>query len=296
MIAFNFNIHFQDEPSLNDHADGTKATINVVQSKNQSLFDQLTIKSDYLPLSGRNARYGAEKTFEECSNGCTWGVEVQGVISFVWNRGEHTITYLQHEMFTTRLLQFWVLHTILPMLLTLEGSYTILHAGAIEIDDKVVVFSAESFGGKSTLIDFFLKQGHNLLSDDTLGVYKKEGSFMAVTSYPFHRPYREVESLGYKTMHVVKSPKPIEAIYLLTKSACDAEIRVEEVHGVIKYKALHDSNFINYDFLKEQRFKFFTQMANEISVFKITIPWMLERIPAVYSAIINHVNGNKRRS
>ncbi len=288
MIAFNYNINFQDEPSLNDIFDPTKETITITQSDDANLFSNLAVKSAYLPLSGRDARYGAEEAFERCLKGCAWGVEVKGVLSIVWKRGEHRIVYLPHAGFTPQLLAFWMLHTILPMLLTLEERYSILHVGSVEVKGKPIIFSADSFGGKSTLTDFFIQQGHTLLSDDTLGVYKEKDTYMAVASYPFHRPYREAESLGYKTTNVLHEPKPIDAVYILEKVEADAEVHIETLRGVSKYKAFHMSNFINFDFLKQQRFEVFSKMANTIVVYKVTVPWDIERLFEVYKAIVEN--------
>jgi len=289
MIAFNFNIHFQDESLLDDGIyESNKKNIYITRSDDTDIFNALAIKSEYLPMSNREASYGAQRAHGECKAGCRWGVDVKGVMSVVWRCGEHTIEYLPQKEYTPELLQFWVLHTILPMMFSLDETYTILHVGAVEVKGKPVLFSAESFGGKSTMTDYFLKQDHTLLSDDTLGVYEEQGSFMAVASYPFHRPYREAESLGYKVTNVMQEPKPLKAVYLLEKSEANAEVVIEEVKGMDKYRAFHFSTFINFDFLKEQRFKTLSKMANNIPVYKVTVPWDLERLPEVYTHIVEH--------
>jgi len=289
VIAFNFNIHFRDEPSLDDGIyDNSKKNIYITRSNDTHIFSDLAIKSEYLPISGREACYGAQRAYAECKVGCQWGVDVQALVSFVWRCGEHTIAYIPDKEYTPELLQFWVLHTIIPMMLSLDETYNILHVGAVEVQDRPILFSAESFGGKSTMTDYFLKQGHKLVSDDTLGVYEEQGVFMAVASYPFHRPYREAESLGYKVIDVMKEPKPLNAVYLLEKAEADAEIMIEEVKGMDKYRAFHFSTFINFDFLKAQRFKTLGKMANTVPVYKVTVPWNLERLHEVYAHIVEH--------
>ena len=290
MIAFNFNIHFKDESSLDDGiSDTTKTDLFITLSQDTKLFEQLSHRSEYLEMSGRMAAYGAEQVYSECREGCQWGVDVQGVLSILWYSGAQSITYIPQEGYSPELLQFWVLHTILPMKLALENTYDILHVGAVEVAGAPIIFSAESFGGKSTMTDFFIQQGHALLSDDTLGVYREDDTFMAVASYPFHRPYREAESLGYKVTHVTTEPKPIKAFFLLEKGTPDATVSIREVKGIKKYRAFHFSTFVNFDFLKEARFKRLSAMAQSIPVYEVTVPWNLERLPEVYKAITKHV-------
>ena len=289
MIAFNFNIYFQDEPSLDDGVyDPNKKNIFIVKAKNINTFTNLAVKSEYLPMSTREACYAAQQPYSECKVGCQWGVDVKGIVSLVWRCGERTIEYVAQKEYTPELLEFWVLHTIIPMMISLDETYNILHVGAVEVKGEPIIFSAESFGGKSTLTDYFIKQGHTLLSDDTLGVFEEEGRFMAVASYPFHRPYREAESLGYKVTDVMKEPKPLKAVYLLEKAEPDADVIIEEVKGVVKYKAFHFSTFINFDFMKEKRFKALSEMANTITVYKITVPWDMKRLPEVYKQIVEN--------
>lgn len=287
MIAFDFNIHFLDEPSLNDgFFDPSKKEFRIVKSSNIDAFNSLEIRSSYMPMSGREAMYCAQKEYALCRKGCRWGVDVKDLVYLFWDCGEHTIAYIPQKLFTPELFQFWILHTILPTVLTLEKSYDFLHVGAVEVKGEVILFSAESFGGKSTMTDYFIKQGHTMLSDDSLGVFKKDGIYMAVSSYPFHRPYREPESLGYRITNVSREPKPLKAVYLLERAEPDAEVKIEEVRGIEKFKAFHVSTFINFDFHKEHRFKLLSNMAKSIPAYRVTVPWDMERLGEVYREIV----------
>ena len=55
-----------------------------------------------------------------------------------------------------------------------------------------------------------------------------------------------------------------------------------------KEDPVHFSTFINFDFLKEQRFKTLSAMANSIPVYRVTVPWDLERLPEVHEKIVQH--------
>ena len=129
--------------------------------------------------------------------------------------------------------------------------------GSVEIGGKPVVFSAFSFGGKSTMTDYFLQKGHTMLSDDSLAIDKRGNEYYAIASYPFHRPYREFETLGYPVENFATEPKPLHAVYLLEKSEPDAAVEIIELKGIEKFKAFHYSSFIDFSFMKKERFDFF---------------------------------------
>jgi len=289
MIAFGFNICFKDEPSLDDGTfDRNMEAIDIIKSDDPLLFEQFSVRSEYNLLSGREARYGAASPYAECEKGCLWGVEVKDLVAFAWVRGEHILYYRPCPQLIPELLRFWVLHTILPMMFSLDRTYSILHVGAVEVEGAAVIFSAESFGGKSTLTDYFIRQGHALLSDDTLGVYREDEHFMAVASYPFYRPYREAESLGYRASEVSSTPKMIKGVYLLEPADAEASVSISPLYGVEKYRALHFSTFIDFDFLKEQTFKEMSAFVKHTAVYRIVVPWDLGRLSEVYEMIVEH--------
>lgn len=292
MFAFNFNILFPDEPSLGrDSIDPAKGHIEVRKSREPLHFEAFPHRSPYAPMSGREAAYGANAPFSHCQKGCRWGVDIKEVMSLSWVCGESTITYMPKEKFTAELLQFWILHTILPLIFTLEERYTFLHVGSVEIEGAPVIFSADSFGGKSTLTDYFIQKGHPMLSDDSLGTYAENGEIMAVASYPFHRPYRETEALGYPVSRVMKGAKALTAVYLLEQSDPDAAVEIVEVKGIEKYKAFHYSTFVNLHFRKEKHFQSMNHLIKTLPLFKVSIPWKLERLDEVYRAIVTHSRG-----
>lgn len=289
MIAFNHNILFDDEPFLGDgFYDTAKENFVILKSSDSALFTSFPIISEYTPMSGREASYGADKVYRECGVGCRWGLDVKGVVSLVWVCGEKSIHYLPQEKFTPEVLQFWVLHTIIPMMLILAKQYEVLHVGAVEIEGSPVIFSAPSFGGKSTLIDFFVKQGHRLYADDTLAVYSENNQFMAVGSFSFHRPFRDPESLGYKVDHFATDPKPLSSIYILEKADASTPVQIKALKGAEKYRRFHYSSFIEFDFLKSYRFKNLSEIVKNVPVYLISVPWNKERLEEVYHAITEH--------
>jgi hypothetical protein len=228
-----------------------------------------------MDMSGQKAHYSAEREFSGCLTGCRWGLEVKDVAAFSWVNGEGLIEYQPLINCSPDRLRFWVLHTLLPIIFTLQQDFEFLHAGAVEINGKPVLFSAESFGGKSTLTDYFIGQGHKLLADDSLGIYQQDGGFYAVPSYPFQRPYRQLEVLGKPVSHMATLPKQVYSIYSLEKVGSDAEVHIRELVGVEKFKAFHFASFINFDFFRQRRFDFFADMAKVTPPFAVTVPWSM---------------------
>jgi len=288
MIAFNFNIHFQDEPSLNDlDINPSLSSFHISSSSDTTYRERFNVISDHAELSGRKIKYYAQNSYEKCDIGCEWGVEIEDLLFISWRCGEHTLHYTSLNEYTPELLNFWVLHTIIPMALVLEKSIEVLHVGAVEIENEAVLLSALSYGGKSTLTDYFIEQGYHFFGDDTVGIQVENNIYKAVPSYPYCRPYRKPESLGLKSGFFVENTRKIKAIFVLNKVSSDAKIEIKQLNGIEKYQALHHSFFLNFDFLKQDHFHWMNEMINVIPVYNITIPWELNRLEEVYKHLID---------
>ncbi len=289
MIIFNHNLIFKNEKVVqNTIFSDSLPAILIVEKSDGSLLNTFSLKTSWTLMSGQQARYCSAKLFREADKYFSWALEIKDVVTLIWDAKERTIFYMRRKNYTPKRLQFWIYHTFFPLVLELQKKYHILHVGSIEINDKPVLFSAFSFGGKSTLTDYFIQQGHTMLSDDSLGIEKKGEEYYAIASYPFHRPYREFEVLGYPVKNFSTGPKPIHAVYLLEKSEPDAIIEIIEAKGIEKFKAFHFSSFINFDFMKQEWFEFFTEMAKHVPVYKVNVPWNLERLDEVYEAIVEN--------
>ena len=288
MIAFNFNIHFQDEPSLNDRVfDDTRQSFLVKEDKSSFEKELFTIISDYVVLSDRRVKYYASSNYSNDDN-ILWGIEIEDVVFFSWNNNQQILNYKKLLKYKVGLLEFWTLHTLLPIIFTIEKRFNILHVGSIDVEGIPIVISAPSFGGKSTLVDYFIKQGHALISDDTIGIVKREDCVYAVPSYPYHRPFRSAETLGYKVDNWKDQLHPVKIIYKLNKDEANCKITIEELKGIEKFKVFHFSTFINFDYLKVNNFKLVSEMSKSIAVYSITVPWTIRRISEVYEAITKH--------
>jgi len=129
-----------------------------------------------------------------------------------------------------------------------------------------------------------------MFSDDSISIDKRGDRYYAISSYPFHRPYREVETLGYRVEKFAREQKPLHALYLFEKSEPDVEVKINEIIEIEKFKAFHYSSFIDLSFMKKERFDFFTEMAKHVPVYRVVIPWDLKRLSEVYKVIVKHSN------
>ncbi len=240
---------------------------------------------------GRDVYLYSDQEFNGSDIGQPWCYEVKDVVRFYWVGGERTIYYKLDKEGDAGLLGFWLIHLLLPLYFTLEGMYDFLHAGAVEVAGKPILFIAPSMGGKSTMTDYFIKQGHTLVSDDKVATFIDNGKFMAVGSHPYHRPYRKFEELGYRVENFMTEFKPIHVFYELEAATEDATVKIDEIHGFEKFNTLLPNYLYMFSYLKPKRLKYLSQMLNSIRVFRVQVPWDMERLAEVHKALCQHSKG-----
>ena len=138
------------------------------------------------------------------------------------------------------------------------------------------------------MTDYFIKRGHTLVSDDKVPTFIQDGTFMAVGSHPYHRPYRKFEELGYRVENFSESFKPIHAFYELEGVDADADVGIEEITGFQKFDVLLPNYLYMFSWLKPRRLEYLSRMLNTIRVFHVRVPWERERLGEVYDAICVH--------
>jgi len=289
MIVFGHNFLFVDEHMFqNAVSENDLETIRIVEHLDFGFDQRFKLKTTWFNASGQEVRYLSHVPFYQADKDFSWSFEIKDVVILIWDAESRKIMYIKGKNYTPERLRFWIFHTFFPIVLELERTYRILHVGSVEIEGRPVLFSAFSFGGKSTLTDYFIQRGHTMLSDDSLGIEKRGEEYYAIASYPFHRPYRELETLGHRIKYFITEPKPLHAVYLLEKSDSDVSVEIVKLKGIEKFKAFHHSNFINFDFMKQERFEFFSKMAKYIPVYKVTVPWDIKRLHEVYYEVCEH--------
>jgi len=283
MMAYGYDIHF-DERNFDNNS------LSLIEIDNICLND---FNNKLRFENNQNREVYLLSKFSIDSNDTTqeYVFNIKNLLSFKWGKKSNTIFYKFHAIKENRLLKYWTLHTLLPLYFTIENIYYFLHAGAIEIGNKPILFVADSYGGKSTMTEFFMKKGHTMLSDDKVATYRKDEKVYATPSYSYHRPYRNTEDLGYQVENFAIKPRPICSIYNLIKSESTSKIDISKVTGVEKFKALKYSTDVEMDIHKNSRFSSLANIANKIDVYNITIPWDKTRLDEVYETIIEHTKG-----
>ena len=284
MQAFGHNITLDSTPtkSLNNKL----PLLNIVSSENIPEFYEHILK--YTQNQGREVFLSSNKNFDENRTEQKWMFKVEDVISFIWEKDNATIFYKLYKYGNDVLLKYWLLHTSLPIYLIIENKYELIHAGGVLIEDKPILFIAPSFGGKSTLTDYFLQKQHPMISDDRVALKESHNQITAVSSYPYHRPYRKMEDLGIYVENFMQEEKPLHCIYVLESVDAKDDIHFDLLEGIEKFKALQYNFDFNLPLNKASSFKLIGTIASYVPVYKIFIPWDLNRLDEVYLAICQH--------
>ena len=291
MIAYNHYIKFIPELKQNEESEGlSNRSVTVRESilSDFALRKKLQFDLIFPESQGRDLALYSDKEFNDGAEGQFWTFEIKGVVAFFWYAGTMELEYIRYSNFSEKLLKYWALHVVLPTFFIIEGIYDFLHAGAVEVDEKPILFIAPSMGGKSTMTDYFMKQGHTMISDDKVATFQQDGNFYAVPSYPHHRPYRNIEDIGHFVENFANTPSIMHIIYALEGIESNKEVTIGELSGIEKFKALRDAKEMNLFFHELTQLNYLAKIAQTLSVFKVTVPWDLERLDEVYHVIIQH--------
>jgi hypothetical protein len=269
-------------------APGKHPALELQRKPDEEALQEFTESIPFNDTHGRELFLRTDRELSRSAAGQPWCLEVQNVVMFTWSGGEPVIRYQLQEEGSQALLVFWFVHIFLPLHLTLERGYDFIHSAAVEVDGQPLLFIAPSTGGKSTLGDYFLKQGHPMLSDDKVATFFHEGEFWAVPSHPHHRPFREYEVLGYPVENFAAEARPIHAFYILEAGEPDSAIEIAEVEGFRKFEQLLPNYLYSFHFLQQQRMRWLAQLADQSLVFKVSRPWDLDRMREVYDTICDH--------
>jgi hypothetical protein len=267
---------------------GDRRTIYLVESHNPHWAENFDTASRWGNLTQREVCYHSCGVLGWLAPTQSWALEIKGLMTLIWEGETQTISYVKGQDFSLELLWFWVLHTFFPLVLEWQKVAHILHVGGVEVAGKVLLFSAFSGGGKSTLTSYFLDKGHTIYGDDTVALRMLEGEVEVEGSYPFYRPFRVPEVLGNPIEHFAKKRRRLHAIYQLKPIEKENEVSIRILEGVEKFEALYQSKFITFPFMQKERFLFATALAKRVLVYQLSIPWEKKRLDEVYQAILTH--------
>jgi hypothetical protein len=294
MIVYGTKIHTDiNFPLKLPRTAETKYELKLSANPPAELINAITCGIPFYQAHGRRVYLYSNQAIDSSKPSQPWCYEIKDALRFYWWGGEKTIYYVLDKNGNSKLLSFWFIHLLLPLFFTLEHMYDFLHGGAVEVNSKPIMFIAPSMGGKSTLTDFFLKQGHTLISDDKIPTFIKNDGFFITGSHPYHRPYRKDEELGFHADNFMTASKHINTLYFLKKAEQNATINIHEITGYKKFDILFPNYLYMFNFLRTHRLHYLSKILNILRVFQISIPWDLHRLPDIHYKICNHLNSKQ---
>ena len=72
-------------------------------------------------------------------NSKQWAFIIKDCITFLCDIEKKQICYIEAQNYSTQLMEYWLIHIVLPLFWTLEGSYYFLHTGSVVVDGKAVL-------------------------------------------------------------------------------------------------------------------------------------------------------------
>ena len=143
--------------------------------------------------------------------------------------------------------------------LLIQRGLLVLHGNAVQIGDQCVVCVGPSGAGKSTLAAGFMQRGHAILADDVVAVDAQGRALpgcpriklwhdaayrLDIDTAPLPRVRPELEKFTLPVQPAARSaqPLPVRWIYILDSDNGD-QVRVEALHGVHRFKPLHENTY-----------------------------------------------------
>lgn len=149
---------------------------------------------------------------------------------FILDTGQRIIHVVPHDELDAYTIEHLLVDQVLPRFLANENQL-LLHACAVNIHGRTVLFLGKSGWGKSTLAALFHQNGFTLYSDDCVLLKPHGQDWQAIATYPSLRLYEDsIESLvtGNSTLSPVSEYSDKQRIAL----AIDQELAVPAVHAM----------------------------------------------------------------
>lgn len=145
-----------------------------------------------------------------------------------------------------------------------------LHASAICVDDKAVLFTGKSKAGKSTTAHAFVQKGYQLHADDICVIGQKNGQTLVYPGYPHMKmwgdalDYHGLDTASFKSLQYRvnkyavpmihqfnQEPIPLKCIYILQKNDI-SNIQQYTITGMKKFIAIRNNTY-RYGFIKAMK-------------------------------------------
>ena len=282
--VFGYNLLFPNEANIDNFTSNHAIGTLLFKSSDDIDISLYSYISPFIKMSGIDCRYIGNREISEISEDDSWIFEVRDRLLLEWNPMKNEIKY--RRWCSEDEFLFWILHTFLPFALEFSKRAYIFHSSGVEIKNRSILFIGESYSGKSTLLDAFVKRGFNMIADDSVGLIKRENKFYTISSYPFRRPYRKLRDIGIFTTQYSDGFYLLDAIFILNRVSSDISISL--VSGVHKFKYLSDAIFVKRDISDLDRFKFILNLSQNSTLYILNIPNSIDKIDKVIDNILNH--------
>jgi hypothetical protein len=146
---------------------------------------------------------------------------------------DHTVEIARTPGASDALLRFPLFGPVMAMVLQRRGMF-VLHASAVAMGDRGVVFLGDKMAGKSTIAAAFVAAGHRLLTDDVLAIeFSLSGGPVIRPGFP-QLKLDEASSLSVLGDHGVQLPVVVPEIPKLQH-----KLKVEFDHSSVKPNRLY---------------------------------------------------------
>ena len=199
------------------------------------------------------------------------------------------------------------LDTALPLYLELLNT-PVLHASAVELEGKVIAFTAYAGGGKSSLAAGMTKRGARFMADDVVALTRLASVYWVSPGYPQLRlwPDAAAELIGPEGHQLIHpswqkrratvegwggfsaKPGPLGLIYLVDCREEHRRVNISVPRGHNKLmKMLYNSPAIPALSIRTQldRMKFFSDLISNVPVRVLSYPRRYEMIPEVLDTL-----------
>lgn len=249
-----------------------------------------------------------ERALVQVDTGVAW-INVPGVARFLVREG-NIVTVEEYAGAVADTVRLYLLGTVMGAVLHQRG-YLVLHASAIQVEDKVVLFAGASGSGKSTTAAAMHAEGYPVLSDDVVAI-DREGRVVGfphmklwvdsltelnVDSAPLEQIRDQTEKF-YLPIHdrVESCSSEISAIYILMSDNDRSEnsYELDQLQGLDKFRVLRRHTYRRFFpsglGLNKNQLELLSILADKIDVVRLYRPTISFDLDSLVSLLLSDMN------